>query len=72
MNNKERVIRALKNNKVSSVEFCSDGSCVMFNFWDPTADHGCPCTMGILLKPEEALECLRGFRMKQHELETCF
>lgn len=54
MNNKERVIRALKNNKVSSVEFCSDGSCVMFNFWDPTADHGCPCIMGILLKPEEA------------------
>ncbi|OZT04945.1 hypothetical protein [Prevotella sp. 885] len=68
----EKIRQAFENGTVTAVEFCSDGSCVDFNYTDPTGDHGLPCRMASTLKPAEAMEALKGFRLKEHEINKCF
>lgn len=68
----EKIREAFENGTVTAVEFSSDGSCVNFDYTDPVGDHGLPCTMASTLKIEDALEALKGFRLKEHKLHKCF
>ena len=67
----EKIRQAFENGTVTQVDFCSDGSCVEFNYTDPTGDHGLPCRMASTLKPADALEALKGFRLIEHKLNKC-
>lgn len=68
----EKVREALENGKCLSVEFYKDGSGASFHIIDPTGDHGLPCDVSMSFSIEEAIQCISGFRFKQHELNTCF
>lgn len=68
----EKIRQAFENGTVTEVDFYSDGSCVEFNYTHPTGDHGLPCRMASTLKPADALEALKGFRLKEHKLNKCF
>ena len=68
----EKIRQAFENGTVTEVDFYSDGSCVKFNYTDPTGDHGMPCRMSNTLKTADALEALKGFRLKGHKLHKCF
>lgn len=68
----EKIRQAFENGIVTAVEFCCDGSCVEFNYTDPTGNHGLPCRMASTLKPAEAMEALKGFRLKEHEINKSF
>lgn len=63
--------KAMELGNVSSIEFYKDGSGACFNWYDPTGDHGMPCTWATSLNIEEAMAVIAGFRLKQHELKTC-
>ena len=62
-----RVITALDNGKVFSVDFYSDGSGVSFEYYHPTINHGCPGTVESSLRMEQALIVLAGHRLRSHE-----
>ena len=51
------VITALDNGKVYSVEFFSDGSGVLFEYYHPTINHGCPGGLFILFFGLQYNEC---------------
>lgn len=75
MDNQEgikKVREALSNGKCLSVDFYKDGSGASFHIIDPTGDHGLPCDVNMSFPMEEAIQCISGFRFKQHEHETCF
>ena len=62
-----RVITALDNGKVFSVDFYSDGSGVSFEYYHPTINHGCPGTVESSLRMEQAMIVLAGHRLRSHE-----
>ena len=67
------VITALDNGKVYSAEFCSDGSCVSFEYYHPTINHGCPGTVASSLRMEQAMIVLAGHRLcSDKEFPKCF
>ena len=66
------VITALDNGKVYSVEFYSDGSGVSFEYYHPTINHGCPGTLMVSFRTEQAMIILAGHRLRSHELPKCF
>lgn len=68
----EKVREALENGKCLSVEFYKDGSGASFYIIDPTGDHGLPCDVRMSFPMVEAIQCISGFRLKQHEIKTCF
>lgn len=68
-----QIIRnAFKDGKVYRVEFYSDGSGVTIEYVHPTANHGLPCRIAQSLNIQEAIQCLAGFRLKQHEIKICY
>ena len=67
-----RVITALDNGKVFSVDFYSDGSGVSFEYYHPTINHGCPGTVESSLRMEQAMIVLAGHRLRSHENPKCF
>ena len=62
-----RVITALDNGKVFSVDFYSDGSGVSFEYYHPTINHGCHGTVESSLRMEQAMIVLAGHRLRSHE-----
>ena len=66
------VITALDNGKVYSGEFYSDGSGVSFEYYHPTINHGCPGTLMVSFRTEQAMIILAGHRLRSHELPKCF
>ena len=66
------VITALDNGKVYSVEFYSDGSGVSFEYYHPTINHGCPGTLMVSFRTEQAMIILAGHRLCSHKLPKCF
>lgn len=65
------VISALDNGKVYSVEFFSDGSCVSFEYYHPTGNHGMPCTMRSSFNMKQAKIILSGHRLCSHDIPLC-
>lgn len=65
-------IAALDNGKAYSIEFSSDGSCVTFEYFHPTINHGCPGTVLMSFHTNEAMVILAGHRLRSHELPRCF
>lgn len=68
----DKVREALTNGKCFKVEFYRDGSGAAFHIIDPHGDHGLPCDVRIHLPINEAIQAVSGFRLKQHQLKTCF
>ena len=67
------VITALDTGQVYSAEFCSDGSCVSFEYYHPTINHGCPGTVYSSLRIEQAMIVLAGHRLRSNkEFPKCF
>ena len=67
----EKVREALAKGRVNNVEFYGDGSGASFYYYDPTGDHGCPCTVMQSFNICDALRIIAGFRFAQHELRKC-
>lgn len=67
----EKVRHALDNNNVRSIEFYKDGSGACFEYYDPTGDHGLPCTWSASFNIKDAMTIIAGFRFKQHEFNHC-
>lgn len=69
----ENIISQIKKDNVQQATITlKSGKEIEFNPTDPTGDHGMPCRMASTLKPAEALEALKGFRLKEHKLHKCF
>jgi hypothetical protein len=68
----ERIKQALKNGNVLSIEFSADGSSVSFYFKYRNERYNEIETQQITIRTGEAVEILRGYRLTQHKLTTCF
>ena len=62
-----RVIKALDNGKVFSVDFYSDGSGVSFKYYPPTIKWGYPGVVSSSFSMEQAMIVLAGHRLRSHE-----
>ena len=61
-----RVITALDNGKVYSAEFYSDGSCVSFEYYHPTINHGFPYIVASSFSTDQAMIILAGQRLRSN------
>lgn len=66
----EKIRNAIKYNHLYSIRFNNDGSGAEFYYFDPTGDHGCPCTMSSSLPIDETIKIVAGTRFKLHELNA--
>lgn len=67
----EAIRNAFKEKNVIRVDFYPDGSGVDIEYIHPTAAHGLPCRIVQSLYIQDAIQCLAGFRLKQHEINIC-
>lgn len=67
----EAIRNAFIDGRVHKVNFYSDGSGVSIEYTHPTANHGLPCQIDQSLSIQDAIQCLVGFRLKQHEINIC-
>lgn len=70
MNNKEYIAAvrdAMENGNLLNVDFYKDGSGAYFHIKNNVTSE----TRGISLCIEDAIECLRGFRLIQHNIIHC-
>ena len=63
----EIIRAALEEGNLLKAEFYKDGSGVYFHIRNNVTRE----TRAISLKMEEAVKCLAGFRLKQHEIIHC-